>query len=114
MILDIVLMALCGDVKECFGKMTCLKKGEAKEYEVQIIPEEYQKHLKRSASCFPVKRFLTSPASKDSPDKTMFLSISRIFDSKTSNNLFTVRASSELPFKRLISELHLEIYSFTC
>lgn len=29
---------LCGDPKQCFGKMVRLKKGEKREYEVKIIP----------------------------------------------------------------------------
>lgn len=36
----------CFNTDGCFGKMTCLKKGEMKEYEVQIIPGRILKAFK--------------------------------------------------------------------
>lgn len=38
--------ALCGNVKQCYGKMVCLKKAETKEYEVKIIPGRVSKAFK--------------------------------------------------------------------
>ena len=36
----------CFKANGCFGKMVCLKKGESKEYEVQIIPGRISKAFK--------------------------------------------------------------------
>jgi hypothetical protein len=38
--------ATCLTMKECFGKMTCLKKDESKEYKVKIIPGIVSKAFK--------------------------------------------------------------------